>query len=354
MNSQPATTRFIAAALALLSLSALAPSAEAVICIGPRIPVTPADQLVGGVAQYVGRFGNYTAVPISPRHFVTASHIGNAGGGTFFYKNGTATETAYAYTLAGVDEDISVYQLSAGQPSFTLWSPIYTRSNEVGKPLVVLGRGRDKGPELNQAGNFIGWFWASTDDFLLTRGTNTVSQTAFFNGPPGFAGHYLLFTFDQSAGPTEATAALNDSTGPIFITDPADGVTKLAATISAVDGGYSGTANGPQFSGALFDTRGLFIGGSLISGPNPIPINTYAARMSQRLTFLRNTAGVPPLPCPADLNADRAIDTNDLVRFLGAFGTTVVPGAPGDINEDGQINTADLTAFLGAFGTRCP
>ncbi len=342
-------------ALATLALGvSAAPTADAVICIGPRQLVGPSDYLAGGVAQYVGRFGNYTGTPISPRHFISASHVGNAGGGTFFYRNGTAVETTYSYSFKAQDQDITIYELNAGQPSFTLWAPIYTRENEVGKPLVVLGRGRDKGPALNQAGNFIGWFWASADDFLLSHGTNTVSQAAFFGSPPGFIGHYLLFTFDQAAGPTEATGALNDSTGPVFITDPADGITKLAATISAVDGGYSGTANGPQFSGALFDTRGLFIGPTLITGPNPIPINTYAARLSKRLTFLRTNAGVPPLPCPADLNGDRAVDTNDLVRFLGAFGSSVVPGAAGDINEDGLVNTADLTAFLGAFGVPCP
>lgn len=351
-SSTPIKTLALTAALACAA--AFAPSADAVICIGPRQLVGANDYLVGGVAQFAGRFGNYVGTPISPRHFITASHVGNAGGGQFFFRNGTATETAYAYSFKAQDQDITIYELNAGQPSFTLWAPIYTRSNEVGKPMVVLGRGRDKGPELNQAGNFIGWFWASSDDFLLSHGTNTVSQAAFFGGPPGFVGHYLLFTFDQDAGRTEACGALNDSTGPVFITDPADGITKLAGTISAVDGGYSGTANGSQFSGALFDTRGLFIGANLISGPDPIPINTYAARLSQRLQFLRNSAGVPPLPCPADLNGDRSVDTNDLVRFLGAFGSTVVPGAAGDINEDGQVNTADLTAFLGAFGVPCP
>lgn len=346
-------SRFSPLVAALGALLAAA-HAHAVICIGPRQVVAPADKLAGGIAQYVGRFGNYTGTPIAPRYFVAANHIGNAGAGVFIYANGTATETTYACSLAGVDQDVAVYKLNDAQPSFTLWAPIYTRTNEVGLPLVCLGRGRDKGPPLNQAGNFIGWFWASTDDFVLTHGTNAVSTTMVFGGPPGFAGDYLLFTFDQAAGNTEACAALNDSSGPIFITDPADGVVKLAATITAVDGGYSGTANGPQFSGALFDTRGLFVGATLIQGPNPIPINTYAARMSTRQTFLRAVANVPPLPCPADLNGDRAVDTSDLVRFLGTFGTEVFPGAPGDLNEDGRVNTADLTMFLGMFGVPCP
>ncbi len=341
----------VPALAALLSLTA---AADAVICIGPRRFVQPADQQSGEFAQYVGRFGNYVGVPISPRHFVSSTHVGNAGGGAFYFRNGTGVETSYAYFLRAVDEDVSVYELSAGQPSFTLWAPVYNRTNEVGKPLTLIGRGRDKGPALNQGGNFIGWFWAGTDDFALTWGTNAVNQTAVFGGPPGFAGDYLLFTFDQAAGPGEGTAALNDSTGPVFITDPSDGVVKLAALISAVDGGYSGTPNGPQFSGALFDTRGLYLGPNLITGPVPIPINTYAARMSTRADFLRTHANVPPKPCPADLTGDRRVDTADLVRLLGAFGATGATGIPGDLNDDGAVNTADLTGFLGQFGGNCP
>lgn len=330
-----------------------APIASAVVCIGPRQAVQPADYLAGGVAQYVGRFGIYTGTPISARHFVVANHIGNAGGGQFFYNNGTATETQYACTLAGALQDLAIYRLLDGQPSFTLWAPIYTRSDEIGMPVQVVGRGVDKGPALNQAGNFIGWFWG-TDDHVVTWGTNTISNTFNFGGPPGFAGPYTAFTFDQAEGPTECTAANNDSSGPVFIIDPRDGKQKLAGTIAAVDGNYSGTPNGPTFSGALFDTRGLYLGPNLISGPNPIPIKTYVVRFSQRLDFLRTVAAVPPFPCPADLSGDRTVNTADLVQFLGVFGQRVYPGAPGDLIEDGFVGTADLAAFLGAFGVPCP
>lgn len=51
-----------------------------------------------------------------------------------------------------------------------------------------------------------------------------------------------------------------------------------------------------------------------------------------------------------DLNADGAVNTADLTRFLGQFGSS---GAflDADLNCDGAVNTADLTLFLGRFGT---
>jgi hypothetical protein len=50
-----------------------------------------------------------------------------------------------------------------------------------------------------------------------------------------------------------------------------------------------------------------------------------------------------------DLNNDGAVNTADLTRFLGQFGST---GAflSADLNCDGAVNTADLTRFLGQFG----
>jgi len=58
-------------------------------------------------------------------------------------------------------------------------------------------------------------------------------------------------------------------------------------------------------------------------------------------------------PCPGDLNADNAVNTADLTKFLGAFGQPTLRYANGDFNGDTQVNTADLTFFLGRFGSVC-
>jgi hypothetical protein len=72
------------------------------------------------------------------------------------------------------------------------------------------------------------------------------------------------------------------------------------------------------------------------------------------VSVLPAIAAVVPPACVGDLNGDNAVNTADLTRFLGRFGTTVTPGGPGDLNFDGVVNTADLTRFLGRFGQTCP
>lgn len=59
--------------------------------------------------------------------------------------------------------------------------------------------------------------------------------------------------------------------------------------------------------------------------------------------------------CPGNLvDSDNAVDTADLVRFLGRFGQPASPACSGaDLVRDGVINTADLTRFLGRFGSLC-
>ncbi|MFM9956540.1 MAG: SUMF1/EgtB/PvdO family nonheme iron enzyme [Phycisphaerales bacterium] len=64
-------------------------------------------------------------------------------------------------------------------------------------------------------------------------------------------------------------------------------------------------------------------------------------------------ASSPPPLCVGDLNGDNAVNTADLTRFLGRFGTTVPTGTLGDLNCDGAVNTLDLTTFLGRFGGAC-
>ena len=70
--------------------------------------------------------------------------------------------------------------------------------------------------------------------------------------------------------------------------------------------------------------------------------------------FRVSTLAPPPAPiCVGDLNGDNVVNTFDLTRFLGLFGTTVPTADPGDFNCDGSVNTADLTIFLGRFGGVC-
>lgn len=57
--------------------------------------------------------------------------------------------------------------------------------------------------------------------------------------------------------------------------------------------------------------------------------------------------------CQGDLNDDGAINTPDLPKFLGQFGTGFNVCLTGDFDGSGDVNTADLTIFLGRFGQPC-
>ncbi len=64
-----------------------------------------------------------------------------------------------------------------------------------------------------------------------------------------------------------------------------------------------------------------------------------------------------PLPCPADIDDSRSIDTGDLTILLLRFGQKTPAGSVGaaaDLNGDGVVNTQDLTLLLLRFGQLCP
>jgi len=72
--------------------------------------------------------------------------------------------------------------------------------------------------------------------------------------------------------------------------------------------------------------------------------------------------GVPPVPCPADIDGDGTVSIADYFAFLTLFfdqlGGQPVPGDPSaDIDGDGVVSVADYFEFLGLFfeslGTDC-
>ena len=55
-------------------------------------------------------------------------------------------------------------------------------------------------------------------------------------------------------------------------------------------------------------------------------------------------------PCTADFNGDGAVNTQDLIAYLGAWS---VSDDSADINGDGLVNTQDFIAFLGLWVAGC-
>lgn len=61
---------------------------------------------------------------------------------------------------------------------------------------------------------------------------------------------------------------------------------------------------------------------------------------------------VPGPGCPADLDGDGTVGSDDLATLLLAWGR-VPPGTPADLNADGVVSSADLGWMIGAWGV-CP
>jgi hypothetical protein len=54
----------------------------------------------------------------------------------------------------------------------------------------------------------------------------------------------------------------------------------------------------------------------------------------------------PPPPCPADLDANGAVDSSDLGVLLSSWGVSL----EGDIDGNGVVDSADLGILLSAWG----
>src|SRR4051794_5905511 len=102
----------------ILTVLLIAAPARAVIILGPgddpaggrNLNAPTVGPYLNAGWQYTGFFGGVTGFPIGPRDFVTAVHVGDGGGGTFSYANGTGTTSTYTASLAGTRDDLAVWQ----------------------------------------------------------------------------------------------------------------------------------------------------------------------------------------------------------------------------------------------------
>jgi hypothetical protein len=124
-------------------------------------------------------------------------------------------------------------------------------------------------------------------------GTNAVSGTA--NG-----GDLLAAQFNHIGG-TEAHLSVGDSSGAVFIQDPADDIWKLAGINYAVTGPYYTSALGAgQFNAALFNQAGYFVESDATPGvfiPATGAGEFYATRISSRMEFIQGVIVPEPGSC---------------------------------------------------------
>ena len=243
----------------------------------------PTGALTGSGWQYEGQFGPFNGTAISPHHFITVKHIGMASN-VFSYQGVNYPIVQY------FDDPVSelrIFEVAGTLPSY---APLYSRNDELGRGLVVIGRGTQRGAPIYQGGKLCGWGWGTTD-MVQRWGENQVSDAY---------GYTLYASFDQIGKPNEAHLSSGDSGGAVFIND--GGTWKLAGINFSVDGPFSTTSTGAGFNGMLFDARGFYnCFGQLITDAAPVPSGFYALRISGRLDWIQSIispAAPSPTPTP--------------------------------------------------------
>jgi hypothetical protein len=267
----------------------------------PSYNTTPPEgALVDSGWQQEGFWGDFLGTAIGPQYFITASHIGGEIGDPFFL-NGTAyTTDAFFKDPAS---DLIIWRICGRFPAS---ASAYTNSDEVGKSLVVFGRGRQRGEPVNVAGlsgnELKGWLWG-VPDRVKRWGENRVESivdgdTIYTLTPsPGVrVGELLTATFDAGGGTNESHLSQGDSGGGVFIEDGS--TWKLAGINYAVDGSYNTSTNGPGFDAAIFDQTGLYIeeedNWKLIPDlPPPKPGAFYATRISAHIDWINSVLALP-------------------------------------------------------------
>lgn len=275
----------------------------------------PTGALANSGWQWTGQWIGYQAVPIGPHHFLAARHVGGTVGNTFVLNGVSYVTTAYADDSTS---DLRIWQVAGTFPD---WAPLYRHADEVGRGLVVFGRGYLRGADVSVASGpyagLKGWQWVGGDG-RLRWGENTFK--AVVNGG-SYWGTLLYATFDQGSGTNEASLATGDSSGPIFINDGTGW--KLAGVAATVDGYYNTTNSGNGFLASLFDSRGLYYsstpptGWVLVKGASAVPAGWYATRVSEHAAWIDSivppeTGGDAPLLSPVQLGG--------LGVLLAAFG----------------------------------
>ena len=287
-------------ALAMLSFAAAAGGVILFRTGDPTANTTePTGTLAGSGWQYEGNFGDFLGTAIAPHYFVTAKHLGT-GPTQFLYHDVNYT---IVRSFADLGSDLRIFEVAETLP---LYAPLYSRNDEVGQHLVVIGRGTQRGLERIVDGQLCGWNYG-VGDSVQRWGENEVAS---------IVGGALYVLFDQAGLPQEAHLSSGDSGGAVFLND--GGVWKLAGINSDVDTFASGPDGGGPYTAAMFDERGSYrSNGTLVTGDVPVPSGFYAARISQRVAWINRIIGNTD-PGLAHISTRVTVGTGDRV-CIGGF-----------------------------------
>ena len=275
----------------------LGESGRAVIFLGTGNPdhntSDPEGELAGSGWQFQGDWGEFLGTVIGERHFITALHVGGKLGERFHYRGAAYTAKA-CYRIGSVD--LRVWEVCGRFPK--PYAPLYSSNDEVGKELVVFGRGTVRGDavrlETSNGDELRGWLPGRSDN-RRRWGKNQVTDVLDLSqlGKDVLPGErqYLIVDFDREGGFNEGHLTAGDSGGAVFIRDA--GQWALAGINHSVDGVFNTVPKGDGFSAALFDAGGFYHNagkGDWVYLPDQeedVPSAFYAIRISRYLAEIQ-------------------------------------------------------------------
>lgn len=296
-------------------------SSPAVILKGSGDPAYNTTPPTGALAdsgwQFQGQWGGFLGTPVAPQYFIAAKHVGGSVGQDFVYGGVTYHTTDF---WDDTNSDLRIWKVDGVFPSY---ASLYTQSDELGKPLVVFGRGTQRGEEIfvntvrtNYTTNVVNLkaLDISTKDArkefpdatfkggMMTVVSSDVVTNAELKGwkfGPGdgvmrwgenqviSSSGCLVASFDTDGGSNEAFLSGGDSSGAVFIQE--NGVWKLAGINYAIEGPFGLTCDDPGFYGAIFDQSGLYHGSYLFPDDGHLkPVSFYASRISAHLPWIQS------------------------------------------------------------------
>jgi hypothetical protein len=294
------------ASLAVIWMALVPGSGQAIILIGTGDPnantTAPTGRLADSGWQWTGLWEGLTGTPIGPSSFLTAAHFGGQVGHYFEFGGRRYRTVAMESDPAS---DLRIWHVCG---EFGVVAPLDRSELAPGAPLMVLGRGTQRGAEVTVSRfnrtDAVGWKWGPGDG-RLRWGTNTVSER-IEGAEIGAFGPLLRAEFNRSAGNDECQLSTGDSGGPVF-TRRTDGW-RLAGINYAAEGEYRTSPEGTGFMAAIFDAGGLYVEGETgwsVVPPRvvPQPSGWYCTRVAPRMAWIDQVLAQAPPPAQLEGSA---------------------------------------------------
>lgn len=242
------------------------------------------DYNINPTSQYLeiwnlqGEFGNFTGTVISPYHFITVKHFEPQKN---IFVNGIAYKVQASYDDWG--SDLRICKITGKFPNH---ASLYEKNDEIGKNVVIFGRGVGRGSEVRLNNELKGWRWNNMGG-QMKWGKNIVDIISI-----SYGGDTLKMLFDPQKNLQDlCSLSIGDSGGGVFIQD--EGVWKLAGVNYAVDSTYGfNNLIGDEdevFQGAIFDEQNLykFDGQGWYGMKEHTSSGSYSIRVSSRVPWIK-------------------------------------------------------------------